>query len=88
MKIKEGFVLRTVDDMHVVVAVGKAAAQFNGMITLNETGAVLWKCLEAGCDGQALTAALCDAFEVDAATAEADAAAFVRSARLAGLLDE
>ena len=88
MKIKEGFVLRTVDDMHIVVAVGKAAAHFNGMITLNETGAFLWKQLENGCDEQALIAALCAAFEVDAETAEQDVQAFVQSALQAGLLDE
>jgi hypothetical protein len=88
MKIKEGFVLRTVDDMHIVVAVGKAAAHFNGMITLNETGAFLWKQLENGCDEQSLIAALCAAFEVDAETAEQDVQAFVQSALQAGLLDE
>ena len=87
MKTKEGFVLRTVDGMHIVVAVGKAAAQFNGMITLNETGAFLWQQLEAGCNEDALIAAMCAAFEVDADTARQDVHAFVQTARQAGLLD-
>ena len=45
MKIKNGFILRNVSDAYVVVAVGEAAKDFNGMITLNETGAFLWKTL-------------------------------------------
>ena len=45
MKIKNGFILRNFSDAYVVVAVGEAAKDFNGMITLNETGAFLWKTL-------------------------------------------
>lgn len=43
MKIKNGFILRNVSDAYVVVAVGEAAKDFNGMITLNETGAFYGK---------------------------------------------
>ena len=42
MKIKEGFILREVAGNYIVVAVGSAVKQFNGVITLNETGAFLW----------------------------------------------
>ena len=38
MKIKDGFILRSVSDAYVVVPLGEAAKTFNGMITLNETG--------------------------------------------------
>ena len=43
MKVKEGFVLRSVAGSNVVVPVGAASVDFNGMITLNETGAFLFK---------------------------------------------
>lgn len=88
MKIKPGFILRTVDDMSIVVAVGEASRHFNGMITLNETGAVLWKQLENGCDEDALVSALCSAFTVDEQTAREDARAFTEAAFAAGFLDE
>ena len=43
MKIRDGFVLRQVADATIVVPAGDAAIDFNGMITLNETAAFLWK---------------------------------------------
>jgi len=46
MKVKEGYMLREVAGNSVVVAVGKATLDFNGLITLNSTGTFLWKLLE------------------------------------------
>ena len=88
MKIKEGFLLHEVDDTVLVVAVGKAAKQFNGMITLNEVGAFLWKKLETGADEASLIAAILDEYEVDEARAETDVKAFIGKLREAGVLDE
>lgn len=45
MKIKNTFVLRNLAGSNVVVPVGEDLVDFNGMITLNETGAFLWECL-------------------------------------------
>ena len=44
-KIKEGFVLRQIKDNYIVVALGKASKEFNGMMNLNETGAFIWNLL-------------------------------------------
>ncbi len=43
MKIKKGFVLRSVGGEYVVVPVGALSKTFRGMINLNETGAFLWR---------------------------------------------
>lgn len=48
MKIKPDFLLRKVAENYVVVPVGTAMVDFNGMINLNETGAFLWEKLEHG----------------------------------------
>ena len=45
MKIKKGFILLEVAGSNVVVCVD-GELSFNGMITLNETGAFIWKQLE------------------------------------------
>ncbi len=45
MKIKEGFILRDVADKTFVVAVGELSKTFNGIITLNETGKLIWQLL-------------------------------------------
>lgn len=65
MKIKEGFMLRNVADNYVVVPMGKEAADFNGMITLNETGAFMWKCLEKGCTKEELVAKVLEEYEAE-----------------------
>ena len=49
-KIKEGFVVRTVAAQTVAVPVGKRTTELHGVITLNESGCILWKALEKGAD--------------------------------------
>ena len=46
MRIKQGFMLREVANNFIVVPVGKASEKFRGLITLNSTGAFLWRNLE------------------------------------------
>ena len=48
MKIKEGFILRNVAGSNVVVPVGQATVDFNGMMSLNDTGAFLFDKLTKG----------------------------------------
>lgn len=43
MKIKDGFILRTICGEHVVVGEGLAQVNFNKLLSLNETAAFLWK---------------------------------------------
>ncbi len=88
MKLKEGYLLRDMLGMGVVVSVS-AETQLEGVITLNDTGIFLWKQLEQGdTTPEALTAALTAAYEVDEQTARQDVAAFLSKAREAGLLAE
>ena len=42
MKIKDGFAKRNIAGSDIVVPIGENAKEFNGMITLNETGGFLW----------------------------------------------
>lgn len=87
MKIKEGFLLRTLGDSHVVVPVGQAALDLRGMITLNGTGAFLWEALQTSQTAETLVMALTAAYEVEQAVAERDVAAFVELLSTNGLLD-
>lgn len=86
MKIKEGFILRNVADATIVVPAGKATLDFNGMITLNETGAFLWRLLESDTDEEAMLKAMLAEFDVDEATAKAGIARFVSKLQNEGLL--
>ena len=85
MKIKEGYILRTVAGMHIAVPVS-AKTDFDGMITLNETAAFLWQKLTEDTEKEALIDALTAEYDVDEATAAADVDAVIAKLNDAGLL--
>ena len=77
MKIKEGFILRNVAGSFVVVPVGQATLDFNGMMNLNETGAFLFEKLIEGISREDLIEALTNEYDVDEETATKDVDAFI-----------
>ena len=76
MKLKDCFILREIAGEHVVVPAG-GDLDLNMMISLNDTGCTLWKKLAEGAEMTDLVSALVDKYDVDTATAQAHAAAFV-----------
>ena len=50
MRVKEGFVIRKLGGSHVIVTIGPAVREFNGMIRLNSSGAFLWQSIRDGAD--------------------------------------
>lgn len=86
MKIKEGYILKALAGNFIVVAVGDAALDFSGVITLNETGAFLWKILTGGATEEELIGALKGEYEIDDETAIADISAFIKKLSDAELL--
>ena len=87
MKIKKGYILREVAGNYIVVAVGEAVKNFNGIINLNETGAFLWKRLEEGATEEQLKTALLEEYDVEEQIAENDIKAFISKLTEKGLLD-
>ena len=88
MKLKEGFLLRQVGGNHIVVPVGAQTVDFRCIITLNETGAVMWEKLKTDCTQADLVAALLAEYDVTEEIATADVAAFVEALQEKKLLDE
>lgn len=87
MKIKKGFMLKKVSEVYVVIALGEAAESFNGMITLNETGAFLWEKLADGVENtEELVTALLGEYDVSREIAEKDVSAFVEKIKNANIL--
>ena len=74
MKIKEGFIIKKLGIGYIVVTVGNASKDFNGVIRLNETGAFLWKSIQDGADSrEKLIQAMLERYEdLDQETAEKD----------------
>ena len=86
MRIREGYQLCKVKDTHVVVATGNAVMDFDGLVTLNDTGVLLWEMLKQERTAQELTDALVKAYQIDAATAGKDVDDFIAKLRGAGFL--
>ena len=87
MKVKNSFVLRKIAGSNVVVPIGSETADFNGMMTLNETGAMLFAMLDKDRSVEDLTNAMLSEYDVSAAEAEADVKAFVETLEKAGMLE-
>lgn len=86
MKLKEGYVLREVAGNYIVVAVGSAVKDFNGVINLNESAAFLWKQLLEDKTEEELVSALLGEYEVAEDVAKADVKKFIDKLNGANLL--
>jgi len=87
MKLKKDYVLRQVADTWVVLALGQETISFDGMLRLNESGALLWNTLEKGADIDGLVAALKAEYIVSEAQARADAEEFLQKLAQAGCIE-
>lgn len=85
MKLKNGFVLKKILGDHVVVA-SDAALDFDGMITLNETGKTIWLLLEKGAEMDEIVRALTEEYEVTEKLAREAAEKFVKRVEELGFL--
>ena len=88
MNTKKRFMLRSVADTHIVVPIGQASVDFNGLITLNETGAFLWEHLAEGCSYDELLNALLSEYDVAEDEARKGIDSFLETARNAGVIEE
>ncbi len=77
MKVKKGLMLREIAKQWVVVPLGSRVVELNGIITLNESGAFLWRLLEKGAEADELMTALVGEYDVDEATAVRDVERFL-----------
>ena len=86
MKISEDFVLRQVADTWVVLPLKSDTVDFNGMIRLNGSGALLWKTLEQGATREELVQALTSRYDVSQEQAARDVDEFIETLNKVGCL--
>lgn len=77
MKIKEGFLLRNVAGSNVVVPIGQATLDFNGMISLNDTGAFLFSKMVEGITREQLIKELMAEYDIEEELAQNDVDIFI-----------
>ena len=85
MKVKEGYIMKKLGTGYVVVTVGQASKDFNGMIRLNPAGAYLWQSVLDGADTkEKLVQAMLARYEdLDEETAKKDLDEFLDTVALA-----
>lgn len=91
MKIKNGYILREMskkDGIFVVVSVGEERGNLKGYITLNESGAFIWKLLEKGATKEEIVQALLSEYEVEKSVVEVDVESVIQKIKSIGALDD
>lgn len=88
MKKKSGFVLRQVCGENVIVAEGKENIDFSSIIAMNESSAYLWnKIGEDTFTSETMATMLTEEYEIDNATALADATTLANQWMEAGIIE-
>lgn len=88
MKIKKGFTVRNIAGSDIVVPVGNAEKIFNGMITLNESGAFFWNALLKDTTVEEVVKKVTSEYDVDEERAKADVEKFIEQLRENNLIEE
>ena len=75
-------------DVYAVIGIGSEAYTPNQIMSVNETGAFLWKKLEDGAEKQELAESLIKEYEIDPGTAKKDVEEFLEQLRNKKLIEE
>lgn len=88
MQIKEGFILRSIGDEHMVLPTGDKIAKFGGAVVLNDTAAYIFEQLKQPVSAEDLLSLMLSEFDTDEASAKSDLAELLDQFREMGILDE
>jgi hypothetical protein len=84
-RIKE-YIKRNIAGEIVLVPAGQTAEDFNGMITLTESGDFIWEHLEEARNFNHLVELILEEYDIDKETAAQDASAFLMQLLQAGMI--
>lgn len=87
MKLKDGFMLREIAGQWVVVPLGERVVEFNGIMTLSESGALLWKNMADDIRVDDLVQIVLNEYSIDEETVRLDVREFVAMLREKELLE-
>ena len=77
MRINKEFVLREIAGEYIIIPTGTTALEFNGLITVNEIGVLLWKMLQDNVSLDQLVAGVLAEYDVDENVAREDIREFL-----------
>ena len=86
MNVKREFVLREIAGDLLLVPTGKTALDLNGMMTLNDVGADIWKMLPEVRDEEEIVQRLLQEYDAPAEQIRPDVTAFLDKLRELGII--
>ena len=86
MKFKKEFMLREIVGETVLIPTGETAANFNGLISVNELGRFIWDNYEKAEDEDELLNFILEEYEVERNVAKADLDEFLQILRDAEII--
>ena len=88
MKQNPDFIITDVADSHILVPVGKAAVNFNAIISLNDMGQTIWNMLESETSAEEILKNILAEYEVTEEQAKADIDGFLAKLKENGAIIE
>ena len=88
MKVKENYIPREVAGEYLLIPVGEAALKTRGLISMTESGYLLFRKLQQSCTEQELLQCMLDEYEVSCEQAGADIEEFLQQMRSLDMLEE
>ena len=77
MKVSGEMILREIAGEFILIPVGQTALKVHGMISLTESGMLLWKKLQDDCSEMDLVDTILGEYDIDRETAMKDVQAFL-----------
>lgn len=88
MKVNKNFVVRQIADEYIIVPIGEAVINFNGMVTVNEVGKFIWEQLYEDLAQEELLQRIIQEYDIDEQTAAEDMKEFLDKLKQGGLLQQ
>lgn len=88
MKVNENVIHRCVADEDMLVPVGEAAGEMNGLYVLTPTGGEIWDMLADGKDVEDIVSIMSEDYGEDPAVIRADVTAIIEKLKALGLVIE
>lgn len=86
MKHTKNFIKRNIAGEIILVPADETAGEYNGMITLTETGEFIWDQIEKAKDFHELVTMITSEYDIDHETAARDASVFIMQLLKAGMI--
>ena len=88
MRVSGEMIIREIAGEHILIPVGQAALKIHGMISLSESGLLLWKELQQDCAEEDLVESILKEYDIDCETAASDVRDFLGKLEQIGILEK